>query len=222
MPFVFTDPSGAFIGFDMDIVKEMAKALGVKLTPVHTVWDNIFSALNAKSFDILIGGITITQKRNLMVNFADPYMIIGQTILLNKKHEGRVTSYHDLNDSGYIVTSKSGTTGEQTVKKLIPKATYKPFDVETDAVLEVLHDRADATVFDLPFCATVMARQGVDKLVFLDQPFTYEPLAWGIRKGDPDFLNWLNNFLRQLKNDGRYEKIYNKWFKSAELILAQP
>jgi polar amino acid transport system substrate-binding protein len=157
-----------------------------------------------------------------MVNFADPYMIIGQTILLNKKHEGRVTSYHDLNDSGYIVTSKSGTTGEQTVKKLIPKATYKPFDVETDAVLEVLHDRADATVFDLPFCATVMARQGVDKLVFLDQPFTYEPLAWGIRKGDPDFLNWLNNFLRQLKNDGRYEKIYNKWFKSAELILAQP
>jgi polar amino acid transport system substrate-binding protein len=67
-----------------------------------------------------------------------------------------------------------------------------------------------------------MARQGVDKLVFLDQPFTYEPLAWGIRKGDPDFLNWLNNFLRQLKNDGRYEKIYNKWFKSAELILAQP
>ena len=86
MPFVFTDPSGTFIGIDMDIAKEMAKALGVKLTPVHMVWDNIFSALKAKSFDILIGGITITQQRNLTVNFADPYMIIGQTILLNKKH----------------------------------------------------------------------------------------------------------------------------------------
>ncbi|MCK7514606.1 MAG: transporter substrate-binding domain-containing protein [Desulfobacterales bacterium] len=59
-----------------------------------------------------------------------------------------------------------------------------------------------------------MAQQGeTGQLVFLDKPFTYEPLAWAVRKGDPDFLNWLNNFLAQVKNDGRYDHIYEKWIK---------
>jgi len=51
-----------------------------------------------------------------------------------------------------------------------------------------------------------------------DEPFTYEPLAWAINKGDPDFLNWLNNFLRQVKNDGRYDRIYNKWIRGTDWI----
>ena len=45
----------------------------------------------------------------------------------------------------------------------------------------------------------------------LDEPFTYEPLAWAVNKGDPDFLNWLNNFLRQTKGDGFYDRLYQKW-----------
>ena len=49
-------------------------------------------------------------------------------------------------------------------------------------------------------------------------PFTFEPLAWAIRQGDPDFMNWLNNFLRQVKNDGRYDRIYNKWIKGTDWI----
>ena len=49
---------------------------------------------------------------------------------------------------------------------------------------------------------------------FLDKPFTYEPLGWAINKGDPDFLNWLNNFLRQAQNDGRYQVMWDKWIKS--------
>ena len=81
-------------------------------------------------------------------------------------------------------------------------------------MLEVINGKADAYVYDQPNCVVVMAEQGVGKLIFLDKPFTYEPLAWGIRKGDPDFLNWLNNFLRQIINDGRYDRIYNKWIKS--------
>lgn len=52
---------------------------------------------------------------------------------------------------------------------------------------------------------------GKGKTVFLNEPFTYEPLAWAINKGDPDFLNFLNNFLRQTRGDGFYDKTYNKW-----------
>lgn len=218
MPFEMADKKGEFIGFDIDVAKEMAKAMGVKITFVNTAWDGIIPALVTEKFDIIISGMTVTQERNLKVNFADPYIIIGQTILLNKKHGGVVTSYKDLNDSQYTVTSKLGTTGEQAIKRLMPKAIYKSFEVQAEAAFEVLNGNADAFVYDFPICVTFMAQHGADKLVFLDEPFTYEPLAWAVRKGDPDFLNWLNNFLQQLKNDGRYEKIYDKWIKTTDWI----
>ncbi|UCF92183.1 MAG: transporter substrate-binding domain-containing protein [Desulfobacterales bacterium] len=218
MPFEMTDKKGNFVGFDIDMAKEMAKAMGVKFTPVNTAWDGIIPALITEKFDIIVSGMTITQERNLKINFADPYIIVGQTILINKKHEGVIKSYRDLNDSKYTVTSKLGTTGEQAVKRLIPKASYKSFETETEAALEVVNGKADAFVYDLPYCVVFNAQQGAGNLVFLDEPFTYEPLAWAINKGDPDFLNWLNNFLRQVRNDGRYELMYNKWIKSTDWI----
>jgi len=216
MPFEMTDKKGNFVGFDIDIAKEMAKAMGVEFVPVNTAWDGIIPSLITGKFDIIMSGMTVTQERNLKINFADPNIIVGQTILLNKKHEGKVNSYKDLNDPQFIVTSKLGTTGEQATKRKIPKCTYKSFETETEAVLEVINGKADAYVYDQPNCVVVMAEQGKDKLIFLDKPFTYEPLAWAIQKGDPDFLNWLNNFLRQIQNDGRYDHIYDKWIKSTD------
>ncbi|QTA83413.1 Glutamine ABC transporter, glutamine-binding protein [Desulfonema limicola] len=216
MPFEMTDKKGEFVGFDIDIAKEMAKAMGVKFVPVNTAWDGIIPSLITNKFDIIMSGMTVTQERNLKINFADPNIVVGQAILLAKKHEGVIKSYKDLNDSKFVVTSKLGTTGEQAVQRHIPKCTYKSFETETEAVLEVINGKADAYVYDQPNCVVVMAEQGVGKLVFLDEPFTYEPLAWAVRKGDPDFLNWLNNFLRQIKNDGRYDRIYNKWIKSTD------
>ena len=218
MPFEMTDKKGHFVGFDMDMAKEMAKAMGVKFEPVNTAWDGIIPALTTNKFDIIMSGMTITQERNLKINFADPYIIVGQTILLAKKHEGKVNSYKDLNNPMFTVTSKLGTTGEQAVKRLIPKANYKSFETEPEAALEVVNGKADAFVYDLPYCVVFNAQQGAGKLVFLDKPFTFEPLAWAINKGDPDFLNWLNNFLRQVKNDGRYDRVYNKWIVGTEWI----
>ena len=206
VPFEMTDKTGKFIGFDMDFARRMAKSMGVKFVPVNTAWDGIIPSLMTDKFDIIMGGMTITQERNLKINFADPYIVVGQTILLNKKHEGKVLSYKDLNDPKFILTSRMGTTGEQAIKKYIPKATYKGFESEAEAGLEVINGKADALVYDLPFCGFLYGSQGKGKTVFLNQPFTFEPLAWAINKGDPDFLNFLNNFLRQSKGDGFYER----------------
>ena len=218
MPFEMTNQKGRYVGFDIDVAKEMAKAMGVKFVPINTDWVDIIPSLVTGKFDIIISGMTVTQERNLKINFADPYFIVGQTILMNIKHEGVIKSYKDLNNPKYIVTSQAETTGEEAVKSLIPKCTSKSFKNIEDAVSEVIKGKADAFVFDLPYCVVVMVMQGKDKLVFIDKPFTYEPLAWAIKKGDPDFLNWLNNFLLQIKNDGRYDRIYNKWIKNTDWI----
>ncbi|MBU8911187.1 MAG: transporter substrate-binding domain-containing protein [Desulfobacterales bacterium] len=214
LPFEMTNTKGKYIGFDIDMGKALAKAMGVKWVPVNTAWDGIIPALVTDKFDVLISGMTVTQERNLAINFSAPYIVIGQAILLNKKHAGKVLSYKDLNDPKFIITSKLGTTGEQAVKRMIPKATYKSFEVETEAVMEVIQGNADATVYDLPLIEIMQNAHGKGKTVALTEPFTFEPLAMAIRKGDPDFLNYLNNFLRQYKNDGRYERAYAKWIQS--------
>lgn len=212
MPFELTNQKGEIIGFDVDMAKRIAKAMDVKLELVSTAWDGIIPALLTKKFDMIMSGMTLTQQRNLSINFATPYIFIGQSILLDKKFEGEVKSYKDLNNPKYSIASKLGTTGEQATKRLIPKAKYTSFETEQEGVLDLLNGKIDAFIYDLPFNAIAHAQKGQGKIIHLDQTFTKEPLAWAIRKGDVDFLNWLNNFMAQVKYDGTYDKIYNKWF----------
>ena len=214
LPFEMTNTKGNYMGFDIDMAKHLAKAMGVKFEPVNTAWDGIIPALITDKIDVIIGGMTVTQERNLAICFSDPYIVVGQAILVNKKHAGNIKSYKDLNDPQYTVCSKLGTTGEKAVKQYIPKAKYKSFEVESEACMEVIQGNADATVYDLPLIEFFQAAHGEGKTYALNQPFTFEPLAIGLKKGDPDFINFLNNFIRQYKNDGRWEKSYNKWIKS--------
>ena len=206
----------SLIGFDIDMGIEMAKALGVKPVFVDTLWPSIIPALNLGRFDIIFGGMSVTESRKQKVDFADPFMTVGQTVLLNAKHKKAVTSYKDLNDPKFVVVSKPGTTGEEAVKNMIPKATYETVDTEIDGGMRVLEGTADAFVYDFPFNAVFSAMHPSDQLIFLDTPFTKEPIAWAIRKNDPDFLKWLNNFLKEIKQDGRFEKMYDKWFENTD------
>jgi len=213
MPFELTNQKGEIIGFDIDMAKRMAKAMGVKLELVSTAWDGIIPALMTGKFDIIMSGMTLTQERNMTINFAQPYILIGQSILLKKELAEEVHSYKDLNDSKYTVASKLGTTGEQATKRMISKAKYISYETEQEGVIELINGKIDAFIYDLPFNAIAFSQKGQGKFVHLDTPFTKEPLAWAIRKGDPDFLNWLNNFMNQIKYDGVYDKIYKKWFQ---------
>lgn len=216
MPFEMRSKKGKIIGFDVDLAKELAKSMGVKLEIVNTAFDGIIPALQTKKFDIIVSGMTVTQQRNLKVNFSNPYITVGQTILLNKKHKGKVNSWKDLNNSKYTLVSKLGTTGELAVKRLLRKAKYISFETEQEGIQEVTNSNADAFIYDLPYNAIMATTKSKGKLIHLDEPFTYEPLAFGVRKGDPDMINFLNNFLLQIKNDGRYDRIYAKWFKSSK------
>ncbi|MDH4010669.1 MAG: transporter substrate-binding domain-containing protein, partial [Desulfobacterales bacterium] len=194
----------SLIGFDIDVGIEMAKALGVKPVFVDTLWPSIIPALKLDRFDLIFGGMSVTEARKKLVDFADPFMTVGQTVLLNAKHKNTVKSYRDLNDPKFVVVSKPGTTGEEAVQRLIPKATYETADTELEGAMRVLKGTADAFVYDFPFNAVFSAMHPSDQLIFLDEPFTKEPIAWAIRKNDPDFLKFLNAFLFRMKSDGRF------------------
>ncbi len=206
----------SLIGFDIDMGIEMAKELGVKPVFVDTFWPSIIPALNLGRFDVIFGGMSVTEARKKKVDFANPFMTVGQTILLNAKHKDKVKSYKDLNDNKFKIVSKPGTTGEEAVQSMIPNATYETVDTEIQGALRVLEGRADAFVYDFPFNAVFYNMNLSDKIIFLNKPFTKEPIAWAIRKNDPGFMKFLNDFLAKIKTDGRFDKIYDKWFKSSD------
>ncbi len=221
MPFEMKDKKGRIIGYDVDIAKAMAKAMGVKLKIIPTAFDGIIAGLITNKFDIIISAMTITQERNLKINFSDPYIVVGQTVLLNKSLEKEIKVAKNLDNEKYTVVAKLGQTGEIVARKFFKKAKVITFDTESEAVSEVLNGKVAAFVNDQPYNAMFMDSKGRGKLVHLDTPLTYEPLAFAIRKGDPDFLNWLNNFLRQIKEDkiiNLHERLYQKWFVNTDWL----
>lgn len=218
MPFEMTNKRGQIIGFEVDLLKAMAKSAGVKLELVSTSYDGIIPALLTDKFDMIGSGMTLTQERNLRINFSEPFIVVGQTLLIRKELQGSIGSYKDLNDAQYRITSKIGTTGEMVAKKLIAKAQYHGFDNEQEALLDVVNGKADAFIYDAPYNAVAVNKAGAGKLVYLDQPFTYEPLAFGLKRGDYDSLNWINNYLHQAREDGTYARLHAKWFKSSDWL----
>ncbi len=213
-PFEMRDKKGAIIGFDADLARLMAKSMGVDVQFVVLDWNGIMPALLAGQCDIIISGMTITAQRNLWINFSDPYFEVGQTVVMRRQLKEAVKSWKDLNEATkYTVVTKSGTTAHEAIKAKLPRTGLRLFDTEQAALDEVLSGKADAFVYDLPFNA-VQASKHKKKLVHLDQPFTFERLGWGIRKGDPDFLNWLNHFLAQIRGDGTYDTLKARWFES--------
>ena len=214
-PFEMRNKSNDIIGFDIDLAAEMAREMGVSLEIVPVAFDGIIPALLTNKCDMVMAGMTISPERNLQVNFPNPYLLIGQTVLLNKKLEGTVKSWEDLNDPKYRMTGRLGVTGTFVIQEKMPLAKLNIFEAENEAILEIVNDKADAFVYDFPLNASYAADYP-DKLVHLDVPFTYEPLGMAIRKGDPDFLNWINNFLAQVKGDGRFDAMYEYWFNQNE------
>ncbi len=214
MPFEMKDKKGRIIGYDVDMAKKMAKEMGVKLKLLPTAWDGIIAALITNKCDIIMSGMTITQQRNLKINFANPYIVVGQTVMMRNGLADKIKTAADLDKPEYTIVTKLGVTGEIATKKFYKNAKILTFETESDAASEVLGGRADAMVYDQPYNVLFMSDKGKGKLVHLDIPLTYEPLGWAIRKGDPDFLNWLNNFLRQMQEDkvlNFSDDLYKKW-----------
>ncbi len=180
----------SLIGFDIDMGIEMAKELGVKPVFVDTFWPSIIPALNLGRFDVIFGGMSVTETRKKKIDFANPFMTVGQTILLNAKHKDTVKSYKDLNDAKFTIVSKPGTTGEEAVQGMIPKAKYETVKTEIEGAMRVLEGKADAFVYDYPFNAVFNSMNPSEKIIFLDKPFTKEPIAWAIRKKDPNFMKF--------------------------------
>lgn len=217
VPWAMKDKSGGYAGFEIEVAQQLADDMGVEVQFVPTKWSGIIPALLTGKFDIIIGGMGITPQRNLKVNFSEPYEYSGMSIVANHKLTGGKTGLDAFNDPQLTLVARIGTTAAAVAKKYLPKAQLRLFDDEGQALQEVLNNRAAAMISSQPF-PEFQSLKYPDKLYLplAGKTFTKEPIGFAIRKGDSDFLNFLNNWIRVKNADGWLQERYDYWFTTQD------
>lgn len=218
VPFEMTDKQGRIVGFEVDLLRVMSRALGVELEMVAVPYTELLPGLMAKKYDLIGSGMTVTQERNLKLNFSDSFIVVGQTVLLHPSLAGKVASIEDLDDATYRIATIQGTTGQAAAERFLGAARLSSFATPEEGVRQLVEGKADAFIYDAPYNLIAVSRSENSGLLMLEQPFTFEPLAFGLTKGDYDSLNWINHFLNQIAQDGTYDRLHDKWFKDTAWI----
>ncbi len=215
VPWAMKNKKGELIGFEIDVAKQLAHDMGVKIEFVPTKWSGIIPALITGKFDVIIGGMTITPKRNLKINFTRPYYYTGQTLLAYKKLAAGAKSWRDFNRPGVTIAARLGATGAVACKRFLPKAKLRLFDDEPSALQELRNGRVNAFVTSAPLPA-FMALDYPETLVAFNEIIMKEAIGFGVRKSDPDTLNYFNNWIETQKNSGFLQRRYKYWFTSRD------
>ena len=217
VPWAMKDKDGEYIGFEIDVARRVAEDMGVKIEFVPTKWSGIIPALLTGKFDIIIGGMGIQPARNLKVNFSSPYEFSGMSMVASTQAAPGLSSLDDFNKPEIILAAKTGATSVAAAKKHMPKAVVRMFDDEAQALQEVLNGRAHAMVASAPF-PEQQAIRNADKLYLplKGETFTKEPIGFAVRKGDHDFLNFLNNWVLVAGTEGWLAERYVYWIKTMD------
>jgi polar amino acid transport system substrate-binding protein len=218
VPFQMPGPEGSLIGLDADTARMAARSLGVGLRIVGLSWSELIPALLEKKIDLIMSGMTITPQRNLEVVFTVPVLETGRMFLVHRKNASRFKRFGDLDEPGVFVVSAPGTLGGLRLGDLIPKAGHREFPDRAAALKEVIEERAQGYV-DEEFAVRLACAKRPDVLIGRFTPLTYEPVAWAVRPGDTHWLNWLDNFIRAIRRDGRLDALKKKWLRDYYLDI---
>jgi polar amino acid transport system substrate-binding protein len=214
VPWAMKDKKGELIGFEIDIAKKVAADMGVKIEFVPTKWSGIIPALITGKFDVLIGGMTITTQRNLKINFTRPYYYTEQGLMTNKK-KAPGFKVSDFNSPDVTIAARLGSTAAVAAKQRFPKAKLRLFDDEPAAVQELRNGNVHAMVAGQPLPAST-ALDYPDTIMVYDEVMMLEAIGIGVRKGDFDTLNVINNWIEINRNNGWIQGRYAYWFKSKD------
>jgi len=209
-PLGFLDKKGVNKGLDIDIAEALSKELFGNEDAVEFVSitsENRILFLTAGKIDLLAATLTIIEERSRDVDFSIPYFITGQTILV--RADSRITKYQDL--AGEKVATIRGSTGDIAIRELVPDAERIKFERNFEALQALKERRVEAFVQDFVLLFNLLQKNPGLKMAGL-QPFRPGRYGLGVRKGDKEWLNFIDQKLTKMKETGEYEKLLDKWF----------
>ncbi len=208
-PMGFRLADGTLTGFDVDVAHELGKRLGLKIVWKPTAWSGVVHSLNAKMFDCIWNGMTITPERQEKLAFTKPYIMDGQ-IAVVRFEEKRFKTYKDLGNA--ILGVQKDSSAMASIKKLPQKpAKVKEYADNPKALLDLEAGRTDAVIID-NVTGRYSISQRIGKFKALPGNISREPFGVAFRKGDKSLLDTVQKTIDEMIADGTMAKISTKWF----------
>ncbi|CEP78574.1 basic amino acid ABC transporter substrate-binding protein [Defluviitoga tunisiensis] len=210
-PFEYVE-NGQFVGFDIDLIREIGKLKGFNVEVIDISFDSLIPSLTTGNIDIIAAGMTITEDRQKVVDFTIPYYSGDQSILVRKDSDFDITVLFGNHKIGV----QTGTTGDLWVtehlsdKNIIPKKNITRYDTFNFAVRDLVNKNIDAIVLDNPVSERFTKTDPV-KIVGIIK--TEESYGMAVKKGNKELLNLLNSGIQELQKNGKLDELIEKYFK---------
>jgi polar amino acid transport system substrate-binding protein len=214
-PFEMSDKQGNPQGVSVDFAKKLGEYLGQEVIIENTAWSGLIPSLKTGKIDLIISSMTITNERKKTIDFSAPYAKSSLAILTNKN--SNVNNIDDLNQKGKVIAVKKGSTGHLYAINNLKNADVLVFDKENACVLEVVQAKADGFLYD-QLTIYKNAQKHKSTTIALLKPFQKDFEYWGValRQNDTQLKTKVNEFIKQAKSDGTFDKFANKHLKDAK------
>lgn len=210
-PAVMHDADGNLIGASIDLGRHLAEDMGVDVEFVQTSWSRVIPDLLARHFDLIASNLWVTPERALVVNYSDATATEGIYLIANKELAAGMTSHDDFNRPEVKIVVYEGTVQEEVAKRHFPEASLVLIEGDEMQEYPVLEGKAHAVLVPT-FAPQVLVGAAPDKLfVPLERPLESTITAIAVRKGDYDFVNYLNSWLQVQRDDGWLEDRIDFW-----------
>ncbi len=197
---------GKVVGFDVDLMEEVASRLELELEWKFVSWEYIFQGLGEGSYDLASSSITITGGRMQLVDFSRPYLKVDQSVCT--REGSPVQGIEDLR--GLRIGVMAGTTGEETAMNIPGTGELVRYPNIRDAFQDLEYGNVDAVINDYPtnlFLSKM--RKGLKVTILIP---TEERYGLAVRKGNVSLLDAVNWALKSIMEDGTYDRLLRRWF----------
>ncbi len=216
-PFHMQNPeTGEIYGVMVEYQEKLEEHLGIPVEMVMSDWGVLIADLQANKIDLIAAALFATPERKEVIDFTDPLYEMGFGYLVMKDND-KINTVEDLDSEDVTIATITGTGSEQVTRDLFPKAKILSMVVPGAVTLldDVRAGRADATHLDSIMVNAYLEEfddiKSVPSDAFETGGVGATEVAWGVRKGEDDLLDCLNDFIAQMKADGFVDEVMAKY-----------
>jgi polar amino acid transport system substrate-binding protein len=210
-PFMYVDPkTNKLTGFTVDLYENhLAPALGVKIVWVEDSWSTIMAGLQANKFDI-VANANRTLKRLLVAEYAGPISRTQKALLATKQNVGKFQGWQSANNPSTKICVALGSSADTAVTASLAKAEIMRLPGDPACIAALAAGRTDLYSTDLGNLAA-LTKEHPEFVVLPNGAFATTELGIFVKQGDQIMLNWLNQYIREIKLDGTVDALIKKY-----------
>ncbi|MPM68420.1 Glutamine-binding periplasmic protein [bioreactor metagenome] len=210
----FRDENGDLVGFDIDLANAVSELTGLTFTFQPIDWSLKETELEQGNIDMIWNGYSITESRQAVVLFSDPYLENRQIVVVLADSD--IQTLADLNNKVVSVQKDSSAleavTNTPELLATFANGEVLQFDSNVDLFMDLEAGRSDAIILDEIFADYTMKQRGADQYRILDEDFGSESYGIGFRQSDTELETTINEALNTLKANGTFDQIKDNWF----------